>query len=181
MERAAAGPAAFDWLHLNSATYLGPNRWFDAGDKRFAPNNVIVSSREASLLAIIARDGSIVWRLGPNFLESDALRAIGQIIGQHHAHLIPKGLPGAGNLLVFDNGGPSGYGEPSGIAPRGVNVFARPSSRVLEIDPVTLAVVWYVHRRRTVLQLEHQRHAAAAERQHADHGRGRRPGVRGDE
>src|SRR5688572_17133740 len=106
--RGAAAPAAFDWLHLNSATYLGPNRWFDAGDKRFAPNHVIVSSREASLLAIIARDGSIVWRLGPDFLQSDALRAIGQIIGQHQAHLIPKGLPGAGNLLVFDNGGASG-------------------------------------------------------------------------
>jgi hypothetical protein len=114
--RGGAG-AAFDWLHLNSATYLGPNRWFDAGDKRFAPNNVIVSSREASLIAIVGRDGSVVWRLGPNFLESDALRAIGQIIGQHHAHLIPKGLPGAGNLLVFDNGGPSGYGDPTGTAP----------------------------------------------------------------
>ena len=140
--RGAAAPVAFDWLHLNSATYLGPNRWFDAGDKRFAPNNVIVSSREASLIAIIARDGSIVWRLGPNFLESDATRAIGQIIGQHHAHFIPKGLPGAGNLLVFDNGGSSGYGEPSGIAPRGTGVYARANSRVLEIDPVTLALVW---------------------------------------
>jgi hypothetical protein len=139
---AAAGPAAFDWLHLNSATYLGPNKWFDAGDKRFAPNHVIVSSREASLLAIIARDGSIVWRLGPDFLESDATRAIGQIIGQHHAHLIPKGLPGAGNLLVFDNGGSSGYGEPSGIAPRGTGVYARATSRVLEIDPTTLSLVW---------------------------------------
>ncbi len=137
-----AGPAAFDWLHLNSATYLGPNKWFDAGDKRFAPNHVIVSSREASLLAIIARDGSIVWRLGPNFLESDATRAIGQIIGQHHAHLISKGLPGAGNLLVFDNGGASGYGEPSGMAPRGTGVYARATSRVLEIDPTTLSLVW---------------------------------------
>jgi hypothetical protein len=134
--------AAFDWLHLNSATYVGPNRWFDAGDKRFAPNNVIISSREASLIAVVARDGSIVWRLGPNFLESDALRAIGQIIGQHHAHLIPKGLPGAGNLLVFDNGGPSGYGDPTGTAPRGVGIYARPNSRVLEIDPVSLKVVW---------------------------------------
>jgi hypothetical protein len=145
---AAAGPAGggppagFDWLHLNSATYVGPNRWFDAGDRRFAPNNVIISSREASLLAIVARDGSIVWRLGPDFLASEELRAIGQIIGQHHAHLIPKGLPGAGNVLVFDNGGPSGYGPPSGIAPRGVNVYARPSSRVLEIDPVSLKLVW---------------------------------------
>ena len=135
-------PAAFDWLHLNSATYLGPNRWYDAGDKRFAPNHVIVSSREANLLAIIARDGSVVWRLGPDFRESDATRAIGQMIGQHHAHFIPKGLPGAGNLLVFDNGGPSGYGAPSPIAPNGVGVNARPSSRVLEIDPVSLKLVW---------------------------------------
>ena len=79
---------------------------------------------------------------GPNFLESDATRAIGQIIGQHHAHFIPKGLPGAGNLLVFDNGGSSGYGEPSGIAPRGTGAYARANSRVLEIDPVTLALVW---------------------------------------
>jgi hypothetical protein len=103
---------------------------------------VIVSSREASLLAIIARDGSVVWRLGPDFLQSDEMRAIGQIIGQHHAHLIPKGLPGAGNLLVFDNGGPSGYGAPSPIAPNGVGVYARPSSRVLEIDPVSLKLIW---------------------------------------
>ena len=74
------------------------------------PNNVIISSRQASFLAIVGRDGKIVWRLGPDFSASKELRAIRQIIGQHHAHIIPKGLPGAGNLLVFDNGGSSGYG-----------------------------------------------------------------------
>jgi hypothetical protein len=79
-----------------------------------------------------------VWRIGPDFSQSKELRAIGQIIGQHHAHLIPKGLPGAGNLLVFDNGGSSGYGAPSGIAPEGRGTYARAGSRVLEIDPVTL-------------------------------------------
>jgi hypothetical protein len=133
---------SFDWLHINSATYVGPNRWFDQGDARFAPNNVIVSSREASLLAIVARDGRIVWRLGPDFSESAELRAIRQIIGQHHAHLIPKGLPGAGNLLVFDNGGSSGYGFANPIAPDGTGAFARATSRVLEINPVTLELVW---------------------------------------
>lgn len=132
----------FDWLHTNSATYVGPNRWFDAGDTRFAPDNVIISSRQASLLAIVARDGKIVWRLGPNFRESEALRKIRQIIGQHHAHLIPPGLPGAGNLLVFDNGGASGYGAPTPVAPDGEGIFARANSRVLEIDPVTLELVW---------------------------------------
>jgi hypothetical protein len=133
---------SFDWLHINSATYVGPNRWFDQGDQRFAPNNVIISSREASLLAIVGRDGSIVWRLGPDFSQSKELRAIRQIIGQHHAHLIPKGLPGEGNLLVFDNGGASGYGFANPIAPDGVGAFARSTSRVLEINPVTFELVW---------------------------------------
>jgi hypothetical protein len=133
---------SFDWLHINSATYLGPNQWFDKGDRRFAPNHVIVSSREASLLAIVGRDGKIVWQLGPDFSASKELRAIRQIIGQHHAHLIPKGLPGAGNLLVFDNGGSSGYGFNTPIAPDGVGAFARATSRVLEINPVTLELVW---------------------------------------
>jgi outer membrane protein assembly factor BamB len=137
-----AARGSFDWLHINSATYLGPNRWFDEGDKRFAPNNVIISSRQASLLAIVARDGKIVWRLGPDFTESKELRAIRQIIGQHHAHIIPKGLPGAGNLMVFDNGGASGYGAPNAISPDGGNIFARAGSRVLEINPVTLELVW---------------------------------------
>ena len=137
-----AGRGAFDWMHINSATYVGPNRWYDQGDQRFAPNNVIISGRQASFLAIIARDGSVVWQLGPDFSVSPELRAIRQIIGQHHAHFIPKGLPGAGNVMIFDNGGPSGYGTPSPIALDGQNIYARPTSRVLEIDPVTLKLVW---------------------------------------
>ena len=137
-----AARASYDWLHVNSATYLGPNKWFDQGDKRFAPNHVLISSREASLLAIIARDGSIVWRLGPDFSETKELRAIRQIIGQHHAHFIPKGLPGEGNLMVFDNGGSSGYGFANPLAPEGRGAFARATSRVVEINPVTLELVW---------------------------------------
>jgi hypothetical protein len=121
---------------------VGPNRWFDAGDARFDPQHVIISSRQANVVAIVARDGSIAWRLGPDFTETPELRAIRQIIGQHHAHVIPKGLPGAGNMLIFDNGGAAGYGPPNGIAPAGSGVVARATSRVLEIDPVTLELVW---------------------------------------
>src|SRR5690606_19975637 len=97
--------------HINSATYLGPNRWYDAGDERFHPDNVIFSSRTANIVAIVSReDGSIVWRMGPDFREPRELASIRQIIGPHHPHLIPEGLPGAGNVLVFDNGGAAGYG-----------------------------------------------------------------------
>jgi hypothetical protein len=136
IHRGGGGRGGFDWFHMNSATYVGPNRWYDEGDKRFAPENVIVSSRAASIVAIVARDGKIVWQMGPDY------SAIRQVIGQHHAHLIPKGLSGAGNLLVFDNGGASAYGRFSPVAPEGQNIYARPTSRVLEIDPVALKLVW---------------------------------------
>jgi len=141
---APAGPGrgAYDWFHINSATYVGPNRFFDAGDARFAPENVIISSRQSSIVAIVDRDGDIVWQVGPDFSATPALLRIRQIIGQHHAHFIPEGLPGAGNVLIFDNGGSSGYGSPSPIAPGGSGVYARATSRVVEIDPVTLELVW---------------------------------------
>jgi hypothetical protein len=142
LSQTKAGSVPFDWMHLNSATYVGPNQWFDAGDQRFHPNNVIISSRAASIVAIVARDGRIVWQIGPDFLTSPELRAIRQIIGQHHAHLIPKGLPGEGNMLIFDNGGASGYGNPTPTSPDGKGIYSRPTSRVLEIDPVTLKLVW---------------------------------------
>jgi len=138
----AAGRRSFDWLHVNSARYVGPNRWFDAGDARFTPNHILISSREASLLAIVSRDGHVVWQMGPDYTATKELRAIRQVIGQHDAHLIPKGLPGAGNLLVFDNGGASGYGFFSPIAPDGRGALTRPTSRVLEINPVSLELVW---------------------------------------
>jgi uncharacterized protein (TIGR02246 family) len=131
-----------DWLHINAATYVGPNRWYDAGDQRFHPDNIIWSSREANIIAIIDRSGRVVWRMGPDYRTSEPLRALGQIIGQHHPHIIPKGLPGAGNLLVFDNGGQAGYGAPNPAAPDGVNSVRRISSRVLELNPVTFEKIW---------------------------------------
>jgi hypothetical protein len=136
------GPGAFDWFHMNSATYVGPNHWYDEGDKRFAPENVVISSRAASLVAIVSRDGKIVWQMGPDYSATPELRALRQVIGQHHAHIIPKGLPGAGNLMVFDNGGASAYGRVNATALKGQNIYARPTSRVLEIDPVALKLVW---------------------------------------
>ena len=93
-------------------------------------------------LIISKETGKIVWRLGPYFTDTPALRRIGQIIGQHHVHMIPKGLPGAGNILIFDNGGEAGYGSPNPMAPSGVYNARRYYSRVLEINPVTLEIVW---------------------------------------
>lgn len=133
----------YDWLHINSMSILGPNKWYDAGDERFHPDNIIWDAREANILAIISKEtGKIVWKIGPDFTESPELRRIGQIIGQHHVHMIPQGLPGAGNILIFDNGGWAGYGLPSRTSKDGTKTDIRDYSRVIELNPVTLEVEW---------------------------------------
>lgn len=132
-----------DYLHVNNLKVVGPNHWFAAGDKRFDPENLLFDARNANFIAIIAKKtGKIVWRLGPHYkaaseeqqLARNVPRPVDQISAQHDAHIIPEGLPGAGNLLVFDNQGLAGY--PTAAVPR------TGGSRVLEIDPVKNEVVW---------------------------------------
>ncbi len=120
---------------------VGPNKWFDAGDKRFNPDNLLLDSRNANFIAIIdKKTGKVVWRLGPNLplinpkTAQKLPRPVDQFVGQHDAHIIPAGLPGAGNLLVFDNQGSAGYPNvPLGLIS---------GSRVLEIDPQKNEIVW---------------------------------------
>ena len=126
---------------------VGPNHWFRDGDARFNPENIVLSSRDANFTVIIdKKTGHVVWRLGPTYTPRplpsagwpDAARQlsadIDQISGQHDAHIIQEGLPGTGNLLVFDNQGEGGYPA--------VTLRVWPGSRVLEIDPVKNLVVW---------------------------------------
>ncbi|WP_020485138.1 aryl-sulfate sulfotransferase [Methylomonas sp. MK1] len=131
----------FDYLHFNNMSVVGPNKWFDAGDQRFHPDNLLIDSREANFIAIIdKKTGKVVWRIGPDFtpasFENKVPRPVDQISGQHDAHIIPKGLPGEGNLLVFDNQGEAGY------PPVKLGVGGQLGSRVLEIDPIKKEIVW---------------------------------------
>jgi len=133
-----------DYFHVNDLKPIGPNHWFDEGDQRFAPDNLIFDSRNANFIAIVDRKTrKIVWTLGPHFppaatdgggFSRKLPRPVDQISGQHDAQIIPKGLPGAGNLLVFDNQGAAGY-PPASVA-------LTAGSRVLEINPVTKEIVW---------------------------------------
>ncbi len=127
-----------DWLHLNTLSVLGKNHWYDeTGDDRFHPENIMSSSRGANFIFIFSRaTGEVVWQVGPDFIGGKPEHKLGQFVGQHNPHFIPHGLPGAGNVLVFDNGGTSGYGG-SGF-PR----YSRQYSRIVEFNPVTLEIVW---------------------------------------
>jgi len=129
----------FDYLHFNNMAVVGPNKWFDSGDARFNPDNIVIDSREANFIAIIDKQsGKIVWQIGPDYEPSAGAnklpRKVDQISGQHDAHIIAKGLPGEGNILVFDNQGAAGY--PS------AKLNTQPGSRVLEIDPIKKEIVW---------------------------------------
>jgi hypothetical protein len=137
------GVVGGDWIHLNTAGWLGPNKWFDKGDKRFDPENIMFDGRQTDTTGIIDHTtGKVVWQLGPDYESTKELRDIGTTVGQHHCHMIPKGLPGEGNILIFDNGGMAGFGAPNPSAPYGLNNVRRDYSRIIEVDPVKMEIVW---------------------------------------
>lgn len=137
------GEAGGDWMHTTNIATLGENKWYDGGDERSIRIILFLMRENSNILGIISKKtGDVVWRLGPDFNENESTRKLGWIIGQHHLHMIPKGLPGEGDLLVFDNGGEGGYGVPNPASPTGVNNAHRDYSRVLQFNPVTLEITW---------------------------------------
>ena len=110
-----------DFSHTNSIMALPPNQ--HENDPAFRRGNILISQRNTNIFFIIDKEtGEIVWQIGPD--DNPA-------IGQHDAHMIEEGLPGAGNILIFDNGGAAGY-----------PMKYRGYSKVLEIDPTTKRTVW---------------------------------------
>lgn len=101
----------------NTCSYVGPNKWFDEGDERFDPENIITDDRGTMLYIISKKTGEIVWKVGPEYGIASAMKALGAIIGPHHGHIIPKGLPRTGNVLVIDNVVAGGDGNPNPAAP----------------------------------------------------------------
>jgi outer membrane protein assembly factor BamB len=111
-----------DWTHFNTVDY------------DLATDRILVDSREFGELYIIDhKTGAIVYRWGnPSAYGAGAaptLTTPGEqiLFGPHDAHWIKKGLPGAGHILIFNNG------------------WARPPvnySSVIEMDPDTGKIVW---------------------------------------
>jgi len=113
-----------DWTHTNTVQALPENRHYDAGDVRFRPGNMLLSPRNLSFIFIVDRETKeIVWEYVGKYA--------GGLAGQHEPHMIEKGLPGEGNIIIFDNGAP----PMRAIAHTG-------KSYILEIDPVTQGLVW---------------------------------------
>lgn len=148
-----------DIFHVNCASYLGPNHWFDEGDERFKPDNIIMDSREANIMWILDHEsGKIVWQVGPDFTKTRELRLFETIVGPHHTHMIPKGLPGAGNIMVYDNGGWAGYGDPCQHSKIGLKTTRRDGSRVVEFDPTNMKIAWELKDTNSVVGFQFNAH-----------------------
>ena len=103
--------------HFNSIHELPANRWFDGGDERFRPGNILVSSRHLDTIFIIdKRSSEVVWQYSKD------------LDYQHEATMVKKGLQGAGRILLFNNG----Y--------HNRNAYRR--TRVQAIDPIGGDVEW---------------------------------------
>ena len=106
-----------DLTHVNSVQELPENRHFDAGDDRFRPGNLLISARNLDSIFVIDRQtGEVTW----DYTEG--------LDYQHEALMVEPGQPGAGNILVFNNG----YH----------NRYRYRSSEVFEIDPITAQRTW---------------------------------------
>jgi len=103
--------------HLNSIHELPANRWFDGGDERFRPGNILVSARNLNTIFIIdKRSTEVVWQYSRG------------LDYQHEATMMEKGEPGAGRILLFNNGRHDLYD------------YRR--TLVQEIDPISGEVEW---------------------------------------
>lgn len=88
-----------EWTHINDVDVM-PN------------GNVVSSSRHLDSAFIIDRNsGDIFWRWGnvayldkeTGQVEHRDIRDMKTMGGPHDAHIIADGLPGAGNMLIYDN------------------------------------------------------------------------------
>ena len=106
-----------DLTHVNSVQELPENRHFDTGDDRFRPGNLLISARNLNSIFVIDREsGEVTWDYSS------------RLDYQHEALMIEPGQPGAGNILLFNNGYHDRY--------------RYRSSEIVEIDPATSERTW---------------------------------------
>lgn len=103
-------PSSKDPTHFNSVQEIQTNKWYEGGDLRFRPGNLLVSARNLNSIFIVDRKtGDIVWQYD-NALDN-----------QHEALMIDRNYPGEGHILLFNNGR--------------MNLYRYRQSRIEEVNP----------------------------------------------
>jgi hypothetical protein len=116
-ERRIMAEQGGDLFHTNTCTIL-PDTPLGRSDARFRAGNIMGSQRSVGQIFIVDRvTGEVVWVWGNHE---------GGLVGQHHPTMLHNG-----NILIYDNGGHSGY-----------PTRHRPKTRLIEIEPATGEIVW---------------------------------------
>jgi len=107
------GPGGFgnggDWMHVNAIAYNAKLDQIMISIHEFSEIWIIDHSTTTQEAASSSggkhgKGGDLLYRWGNPKAYRNGTNADQRLFGQHSAHWIPDGLPGAGNLLVFNNG-----------------------------------------------------------------------------
>ena len=102
----------YDYYHMNAVSLI-PNNTMQGKHPAFKPGNYLISFRHGSMVFIVDKDtGKVVWRAIFDQIEDN-------LEGPHAPQMLPNG-----NILIYDNG------------------RYRAWTRLVEINPITLGVVW---------------------------------------
>jgi hypothetical protein len=98
-----------DWTHFNSVTYNAELDQIMVSLRNFSEIWIIdhsTTTREAAGSAggRSGKGGDLLYRWGNPRAYRAGAAADQRLYGQHNAHWIPKGLPGAGHILIYSNG-----------------------------------------------------------------------------
>ena len=125
-----------DWAHFNAIAYNAKTDQILVSTREFSEvwmidHSTTTAQAAGSTGGKSGKGGDLVWRYGNLQTWNAGTAANQQLQWQHNIHWIADGLPGAGNLLLFNNG----WGRPDGSS----------WSSVMEIKPTTYgkaATVW---------------------------------------
>jgi hypothetical protein len=109
-----------DWTHINSVAYNPDLDQIALSAHSFGEIWIIDHSTTKAQAAgheggRQGKGGDLLYRWGNPRAYGRGKKADQQLFSQHDAHWIPKGLPGAGRLLVFNNGCHRSDGEYSSV------------------------------------------------------------------
>ena len=110
-----------DPIHPNGLDVLQDNKWYRMGYKEFKPGNIIMTLHHLRRFVILDKETKKIVYLYDGRQDKKGI----PLDGPHEAKMIPEGVPGAGNIMIFDNG-----------------LHDRKYTIVREINPITKETVW---------------------------------------